>query len=88
MEDEWQGQPSSTHYTIGLVSDYPTITVHTGKRLKALTDSAVAFSLACISVYITDLITKFTKKAGFYEKKKHFPEENIPFMYIAICTPN
>ena len=50
-EDEWGGQSSSVHYTIGLVSDCPTATAHAGKRFKALTDSAAALSLAHTSVY-------------------------------------
>ena len=28
------------------------------------------------------------KNAGFYGKKPHFPEENTPFMYVAIYPPN
>ena len=39
------------HYTIGLVSDSPTVTVHAGKRFKAVIDSGAAISLACTSVY-------------------------------------
>ena len=50
-EDEWVGQSSNAHYTIGLVSDCPTLTVHTGKRFKALISSGGAISLAHTSVY-------------------------------------
>ena len=42
---------SSKHYTIGLVSDCPTVTVLAGKRFKALTDSGAALSLGCSSIY-------------------------------------
>ena len=47
-EDEWGGQSSSTHYTKGLVSDCPTITVHKGKGFKALNDSGAAIQV-CIA---------------------------------------
>ena len=50
-EDEWGRQSSSTHYTIGLVSDCPTVTVHAGKRFKDLINSGAAISLAHTSVY-------------------------------------
>ena len=49
-EDEQVGQSLSIHYTPGLVSDYPTVTVHTGKRFKALINSEAAISLAHTSV--------------------------------------
>ena len=42
---------SSAHYTIGLVSNCPTVTAHAGKRFKALIISEAAISLACTSVY-------------------------------------
>ena len=29
--NEWRGKSSTNHYTIGLVSDCPTVTVHAGK---------------------------------------------------------
>ena len=45
------GGHSSNQYTIGLVSDCPTVTVHAGKRFKALIDSGAALSLACTSIY-------------------------------------
>ena len=44
-EDEWGGQSLNTHYTIGLVSDCPMVTVHAGKRFKALIDSEAGLSL-------------------------------------------
>ena len=40
-----------TSYTIGLVSNCPTVTVHAGKRFKALMDSGAALSLVCTSIY-------------------------------------
>ena len=39
------------HYTIGLVSDCPTVTVHARKRFKALIDSGATISLMHSSVY-------------------------------------
>ena len=49
-EDEWGGQSSNTHYIIGLVSYCLIVTVHAGKRFKALIDSGAALSLAHTSV--------------------------------------
>ena len=49
-EDEWGGH-SPNHCVIGLISDCPTVTVHVGKRFKALIDSGAALSLVCTSVY-------------------------------------
>ena len=48
--DEHRGH-FSNHYTIGLVSHCPTVTVHAGKRFKVLTDSGAALSLAHTSIY-------------------------------------
>ena len=49
-EDEWGGH-SSNHYTIGLVSGCPTVTVHAGKRFKALIDSGTPLTLVYSSIY-------------------------------------
>ena len=38
-------------FTIGLISDCPTLTFHPGKCFKVLIDSSVAISLMCRSVY-------------------------------------
>ena len=45
------GHSSNTHYNTGHVSDCPTVTVHGGKRFKALIDSRVALSLVHTHVY-------------------------------------
>ena len=47
-----QGGPSSNkNVTIALITDCPTLTVHTEKRYKALIDSGAAISLVRYSVY-------------------------------------
>ena len=50
-EDEQGGHSANNHYSIGLVSDCPTVMVHAGKRFKALIDSGAALSLAHTCVY-------------------------------------
>ena len=50
-EDEQGGKSSIKHYAIGLVSDFPKVTVHIGKRFKALINSGAAISLAYTCVY-------------------------------------
>ena len=47
--NEWHSP--NNHYTTGLVSDCPTVMLHTGKRFKALNDSEAVLSLAHTSVY-------------------------------------
>ena len=49
-EDEWGGH-SSSHYTMELVSDCPTVTVHADKRCKVLIDSGAALLLVNTSIY-------------------------------------
>ena len=49
-KDEW-GRHSSNHYTIGLLLDGPTVTVHAGKRFKVLNDTRAALLLVHTSVY-------------------------------------
>ena len=44
-KDEWEGHFSSTHYTIGLVSNCPTVTVHAGKRNNDWLQSSYLISL-------------------------------------------
>ena len=58
-EDEWRGQSS----TIGLVSDYPNVTVHVGKRFKALIDSGAVISLAYTSVHLKTVDRSWMGKA-------------------------
>ena len=48
---EQAGLSSNKHVTIGLITDCPTITVHTGKHYIALTDSGAAISLVRYSMY-------------------------------------
>ena len=48
-EDE-QGGHSSNQYTIGLVFDCPTVTMHAGERFKPLINSETALSLVCTSI--------------------------------------
>ena len=50
-ENELRGYSSSTHYTIGLVSDCTTVPVNAGKKFKTLINSGAAISLAHTSVY-------------------------------------
>ena len=38
-------------FTVGLIFDCPTVTVHVGKHLKTLIDSGATISLICKSVY-------------------------------------
>ena len=45
------GLCSNKHVKIAFITDYPTITVHTGKCYKALTDSVAAISLVRYSMY-------------------------------------
>ena len=49
--NECEVHSSSNEFTIGLVSDCPTVTFHARKRFKVLIDSAVAISLMHTSVY-------------------------------------
>ena len=48
---EWGGPLSNKHITIALITNCPTITVHTGKHYKALIDSEAAVSLVSDSTY-------------------------------------
>ena len=45
------GGYSSSYYTIGFVSDCPTVTLHAGKRFKVLMDFEAALLLVCTSIY-------------------------------------
>ena len=50
-DDDGSGRNSSNHYNIGLVSDCPTVTVHAGKRFKALIDFGAALLLVRTRIY-------------------------------------
>ena len=54
MPHEWGGSPIEESITVARITDCPTITVHAGKRYKALIDSGAAISLlqysACKSI--------------------------------------
>ena len=58
---------------MGLVSDCPTVTVHTAKKFKALIDSGAALSLACTSMYnmIEDLYKTMILPAEVHLKTAH-----------------
>ena len=49
--DEQGGQPQLQQFTIGLISDCPTVTVPPGNCFKVLIDSGATISLMCTSVY-------------------------------------
>ena len=49
--NKWRRQSMTNHYTIELVSDSPTVTVHARKRFKALIKLRADISLIHISVY-------------------------------------
>ena len=49
--NEHRGQSSTNQYTIGPVSDCSKVTVHAGKRFKALINSGAAISLMHTTVY-------------------------------------
>ena len=48
---KWGGPPMDNAITVACITDCPTITVHTGKRYKALIDSGAAVSLLRYSTY-------------------------------------
>ena len=49
--NEWLGQSSTHTFTVGLVYDCPTVTVHAGKQFKALISSGATISLMHPSMY-------------------------------------
>ena len=49
--DEWGWQTKPQQFTIGLMSDCPTVTAHAGKHFKVLIDSGATISLMCTNVY-------------------------------------
>ena len=51
MPHEWGGPPIEETITVARITDCPTITVHAGKRYKALIDSGATISLLWYSAY-------------------------------------
>ena len=51
MPHEWGGPPVEETITVVHIMDCPTITVHAGKRYKALIDSGATISLLGYSAY-------------------------------------
>ena len=51
LPQEWGRLPKKDIITIAHITDFPTITVHTGKCYRALIDSGVAISLLRYSTY-------------------------------------
>ena len=89
-EDEWGGH-SSNHYTIGLILECPTVTVHAGKRSIVLINSGAALSLACSSVYnmIKDHYkTKILSVSSLGKATLHLHIGNFKFSHTFIVCDN